>query len=91
MPGTFCIIQKKTVKISSDPGYHGEKYLPEDKIMTRKTMSLFKGLGAGIAAGMLVGAAASLMMKDSRSSRKKIAKAIDSVETMLDGVSAIFQ
>ena len=57
--------------------------------MARNTMNVVKGVGAGLAAGMLFGAVGSVMLKDSKKNKRKVAKAIDAVEGILDGILRI--
>ena len=59
--------------------------------MERNTMNVVKGVGAGLAAGMLFGAVGSVMLKDSKKNKRKVAKAIDAVEGILDGIQDIFR
>ncbi len=59
--------------------------------MARNTMNVVKGVGAGLAAGMLFGAVGSVMLKDSKKNKRKVAKAIDAVEGILDGIQDIFR
>ena len=48
--------------------------------MAKNTMNMFKGIGAGMAAGIMVGAASALMLKDSRKGKKTMNKAIQAFE-----------
>ncbi len=59
-------------------------------IMARNTMSVIKGVGAGLATGMVVGFVGSVMLKDNKKYKKKTAKAISTVEDLIDGVKDIF-
>ena len=58
--------------------------------MARNTMSVIKGMGAGLAAGVMVGAAGTVMLKDGKKTRKKTAKLLDTFEDMIGGVKDIF-
>lgn len=58
--------------------------------MARNTMSVIKGVGAGLATGMVVGFVGSVMLKDNKKYKKKTAKAISTVEDLIDGVKDIF-
>lgn len=58
--------------------------------MARNTLSVIKGVGAGLAAGMLVGFAGSVMMGDNKKYKKKTAKAIGVAGELFDSVRDIF-
>ena len=59
-------------------------------IMSKNTTNVIKGVGAGLAAGILFGLASSVMMKDDKKNKKKASKAIDAVEDILDSMHSIF-
>ena len=54
-------------------------------------MTTLKSVGAGLVAGMMFGFVSSVMMNDSRKSKKKANKAINTVETILEGMQEIFR
>ncbi len=58
--------------------------------MARNTASVVKGVGAGLIAGMMFGFAGSAMLKENKKYRKKAARAMDTVEDLIDGVKDIF-
>ena len=51
---------------------------------------MFKGIGTGMAAGIMVGVAGMMMLRDSKKSKKTMSKAIQAVEGMLDKVQGAF-
>jgi len=57
----------------------------------KDTMTTLKSVGAGLVAGMMFGFVSSVMMNDSRKSKKKANKAINTVETILEGMQEIFR
>ncbi len=59
--------------------------------MGKDTMTTLKGVGAGLVAGMMFGFVSSVMMNDSRKSKRKANKAIDTVENILEGMQEIFK
>ena len=59
--------------------------------MGKDTMTTLKGVGAGLIAGMMFGFVSSVMMNDSRKSKRKANKAIDTVENILEGMQEIFK
>ena len=59
-------------------------------IMAKNTTNVIKGVGAGLAAGILFGLARSVMMKDDKKNKKKASRAIDAVEDILDSMHGIF-
>lgn len=58
--------------------------------MAKNTMTMFKGIGTGMAAGIMVGAVSALMLKDSKKSKKTLNKAIQAFEDVLDKVQGAF-
>ena len=58
--------------------------------MAKNTMSVIKGIGAGLAAGMIVGFAGTLMLGDSKKYKKKTAKAMGAAGELIDSVKEIF-
>lgn len=58
--------------------------------MAKNTLSVIKGVGCGLAAGMAVGFVGSVMLKDNKKYKKKTAKAISTVEDLIEGVKDIF-
>lgn len=58
--------------------------------MAKNTLSVIKGVGCGLAAGMVVGFVGSVMLKDNKKYKKKTAKAISTVEDLIEGVKDIF-
>ena len=59
-------------------------------ILAKNTMSIIKGVGAGLLTGMAVGFVGSAMLKDNKKYKKKTAKAISTVEDLIEGVKDIF-
>lgn len=59
--------------------------------MGKDTMTTLKGVGAGLVAGMMFGFVSSVMMSDSRRNKKKASKAINTVESILEGMQEIFR
>ena len=51
--------------------------------MTRKTESLFKGMGAGLAAGIAAGVIGTAVMTNKNKSKKLIGKAVKKIETAM--------
>lgn len=60
-------------------------------IMARNTMSIVKGVGAGVAAGMLFGLVSTVMMKNNHRSKRKASKAINTAQDILDGIQEMFK
>ena len=58
-------------------------------IMTRKAENIIKGLSAGMAAGLIVGAAGAAIMTDKKKSKKMFSKAVTKVEDVLDNVQEV--
>ena len=58
--------------------------------MAKNTMSVIKGIGAGLAAGMIVGFAGTLMLGDNKKYKKKTAKAMGAAGELIDSVKDIF-
>lgn len=58
--------------------------------MARNTANVVKGVGVGLAAGIMFGFAGSAMLRDNKKCRRKAAKAMDTVEDFIDGVKDIF-
>ena len=58
--------------------------------MSKGVMTLVKGMAAGMAAGIAAGAAGAVILRDSRKSRKRFAKAVGAVENVLDTVTDMF-
>lgn len=59
--------------------------------MAKNTMNIVKGVGAGLVAGIMFGFVSSVMMKNSRKTRRRATKAIDKVEGILDGMQNMFK
>ncbi len=59
--------------------------------MGKNTMTTLKSVGAGLIAGMMFGFVSSVMMNDSRKNKRKANKAINTVESILDGMQEIFK
>ncbi len=59
-------------------------------IMAKNTMNVIKGIGAGLAAGMIVGFAGTLMLGDTKKYKKKTAKAMGAAGELIDSVKEIF-
>ena len=60
-------------------------------IMASNTANLFKGIGTGLAAGVMVGLVSSVLMQDKKKNKRKFNKAIDTVEGVLDTMQDIFK
>ncbi len=58
--------------------------------MTRKAENIMKGMGAGLAAGIIFGAAGSMLMSDKNKNKKLFRKAVTKVEDVLDNVQEMF-
>ncbi len=58
--------------------------------MARNTANIIKGVGAGLVTGMMVGIVGSAMLKDNKKWKKKSAKALGTVEDLIEGVKDIF-
>lgn len=59
--------------------------------MIKNTMSVVKGVGAGLVAGAVVGYVSSQMMKNPKQTKKKAAHAVSAVESLLDNVQAMLK
>ena len=59
-------------------------------IMTKNASAMFKGIGTGMAAGIMVGLVSSALMKDNKKSKNMAAKAMDAIEDALDRMQSIF-
>lgn len=59
--------------------------------MAKNTMDTFKNVGAGLAAGIMLGVAGSMVMKESRNNKRRSTKAINAVENVLDSIQEIFR
>ncbi len=59
--------------------------------MTKSTTSLFKGVGLGMAAGLVAGAAGTLMLSDSRRSKNRLSGALRSMENVLENMQDLFR
>lgn len=58
--------------------------------MSKKTMSLARGIGAGLAAGAALGLAGAYVMENKKAMGKKGKKAIKSVENIIESVQDMF-
>lgn len=58
--------------------------------MTRKTENIAKGMGAGLAAGIVMGIAGSALMNNKNKSKKMLRKAVTKVEDLLDQMQGMF-
>lgn len=59
--------------------------------MRKNTMGIVKGVGSGIAAGMVVGFVGSQMMKNDKQMKKKAGKALHMVGDLIDNVQYMFK
>ena len=59
--------------------------------MARNTATMFKGLGFGLAAGAMLGIIGSTVLKDSKKSRKRRNKALETVEGVIESVQDMFR
>ena len=55
-------------------------------IMTRKTESLLKGMGAGLAVGIAAGVAGTALMSNKNKGRKFVDRAVGKIEDVIDNV-----
>ena len=58
--------------------------------MARNTANVIKGVGAGLFTGMMVGFVGSVMLKDNKKWKRKAAKALGTLEDLVEGVKDIF-
>ena len=58
--------------------------------MAKNSANVIKSAGLGLAAGIMFGFVGSVMLKDNKKYKKKTAKAISTVEDLIDGVKDIF-
>lgn len=54
--------------------------------MHKNTMGMMKGIGAGIATGMVAGFIGSQMVKNDKQMKKKAGKALNAVGNLIDNV-----
>ena len=59
--------------------------------MNKDTMGLMKGIGTGLAAGMMVGYVGSQLMSNQKQVKKKASKAAHAVGNLIDDVQYIFK
>lgn len=59
--------------------------------MSRNTMGIIKGVGAGLAAGMTVGFVGGQMMKNQKQMKKKAGKAMHAVGDLFENVQYMFK
>lgn len=59
--------------------------------MVKNTMSIVKGVGAGLIAGAVVGYVGSQMKQQPKKAKKKAAHAVNAVESLLDNVQAMLK
>ena len=59
--------------------------------MARNTVSMFKGIGVGIAAGAMLGIIGAAVLKDGKKNRKRINKALGTVEGVIESVQDMFR
>lgn len=59
--------------------------------MVKNTMSVVKGVGAGLVAGAVVGYVGSQMIKQPKKTKKKAAHAVNAVGSLLDNVQAMLK
>lgn len=58
--------------------------------MGKGIASLMKGMAAGVAIGVAAGAAGSMMLRDSKKNKRRVSKALNAVENILDGAIEFF-
>ena len=63
----------------------------EETIMNKNTIGLMKGIGTGLAAGMMVGYVGSQLMSNQKQVKKKASKAAHAVGNLIDDVQYIFK
>ncbi len=60
--------------------------------MTKKTMSFVKGMGTGMAVGMMASAAGAMMMSGNKKAlKKKASKAVKAVGSIVDDVQSMMR
>ena len=59
--------------------------------MAKNTGNIIKGMGAGLAAGVMLGIAGAAMMKDNKKAKNKANKALCAVESFIDNVQEMFR
>ena len=59
--------------------------------MNKNTIGLMKGIGTGLAAGMMVGYVGSQLMSNQKQVKKKASKATHAVGNLIDDVQYIFK
>ena len=59
--------------------------------MARNTVTMFKGLGFGLAAGAMIGIIGSTVLKDNKKSKKRINRALGTVEGVIESIQDIFR
>ncbi len=59
--------------------------------MNKNTIGLMKGIGTGLAAGMMVGYVGSQLMSNQNQVKKKASKAAHAVGNLIDDVQYIFK
>ena len=59
--------------------------------MNKNTIGLMKGIGTGLAAGMMVGYVGSQLMSNQKQVKKKPSKAAHAVVNLIDDVQDIFK
>ena len=59
--------------------------------MNKNTIGLMKGIGTGLAAGMMVGYVGSQLMSNQKQVKKKASKAAHAVGNLIDDVQYIFK
>lgn len=56
-----------------------------------KNMNIIKGIGTGLAAGMMVGFAGAKIMENTTSAKKKVNKTAKSIGEVVDNVQSFFK
>ena len=58
--------------------------------MSKTTSAMFKGIGTGMAAGIMVGLVSSALLKDNKKTKSMTSRAMNAIEDALDKMQTIF-
>ena len=58
--------------------------------MSKNTSAMFKGIGTGMAAGIMVGLVSSALLKDKKKTKSMTSRAMNAIEDALDKMQTIF-
>lgn len=59
-------------------------------VMSKNTSAMFKGIGTGMAAGIMVGLVSSALLKDNKKTKSMTSRAMNAIEDALDKMQTIF-